>query len=1410
MEFRILGSLEVVGDDGALALGGPKQRAVLAHLILRANRPVPASELIDGLWGEEPPETARNTLQTYVYRLRKALGEERIEAGSGGYVLRTSPGEVDAERFQALVKRAKGELESAPETALAHLDEALGMWRGPALADFTEEPSLRGDVARLDELRLAALEHRASAELRLGRHSTVITDLEELTVRHPLRERLWASLILALYRSGRQAEALSTYERAREVLANELGVDPSPELQELHRRILGQDPSLSPRPASDPVSGSRAARGDLEPGAEFAGHRIERIIGRGGMGVVYLAHHEGLQRKVALKLLAPQLAEDQSFRDRFVRESRLAASIDHPNVLPIFEAGESDDRLYISMRFVEGTDLRAMLREGGPLDASEASRITEQVAAALDAAHEEGLVHRDVKPANVLIARRRGTEGGTHAYLTDFGLTKRAASDSGATGTGQFVGTLDYAAPEQFRGDPADARTDVYSLGCVLFECLAGHPPFRAENDAAVMYGHLMDDRPRVSAERTDLPADLDDVVATAMAKEPGERYPSAGAFASAVVAALGFESGSQPTAGRPRAGPPAGGPARRRRRVVIGAIAAALALALVIGLLQVVGGEPARASFDPGVAIVDETTGEPLVSIPTSEIRQPERIIHSGGSFWVHNLDPNSFVEIDARTGRVVSQVAAPFQDVGRFTVDGDTLWVTGPYVSKIDVGLRREVDRFELPGPSLGVVVAEGSLWVTIPDGNMTVRLDPETGEVTHAFTELPGSQELASGDGSIWALGWVAPFGIPLGGVNRIDPDSNTVAKSSVPMLPPDCCAVVAGGGFGWTADPTKGVLYKLDEAGGVAATYVAGQGATVGAFDVGTVWVGNSDIGTVSGFDALTGARRTVRFDRPIQGVAAGSGVLAVALGPGRTYEDVIDGLRGTVARFVVPPGILTSLDPATTAGFLGFWMESATCARLIRYADDPSDEGILEPEVAAAMPEVSPDGLTYTFTIRPGYRFSPPSNEELTAETFRYSIERALSNDVDSSGRFSLFDIEGFGAYRRGAAPHLSGLEADGDTLTIRLSQPASDFVARLALPWFCPVPLGTPLVPGGAGADARYPHRAPITVPSAGPYFVADHLEGEYVILRRNPNYAGPRSATFDAIALREGVDTGIAVRSVESGDWDGITHVNDSLLAPAGPVAGRHQLGNASAGSPTYLAAPMPITGFFAFNTSTAPFDDPDIRRAAALAIDREALAALWRNLPSDQILPPNMPGFEDADLFPLGGSGLDEARALMDGRTVTAVIGVPEGIEQQRQEAELVRSYLAPIGIDVVFRDVPAETLFGFPPRLPREVDLFGVGLEQSFPDAATFVSTVLCCRVPAGWVSDALSEQAFAVFDLSVEEQAAAAAELADRLVSDEVALAVDLYGAAPAFLGGSLACARFPPFGYGVDLTALCPR
>ena len=276
---------------------------------------------------------------------------------------------------------------------------------------------------------------------------------------------------------------------------------------------------------------------DPRVGTELAGYRIESLLGFGGMSVVYLAEDLRLKRRVALKLLAAGLAEDESFRDRFLRESELAASIDHPNIIPIYEAGTTEDLLFIAMRYVEGQDLKERLQRGRRLDPADAIGIVAQVASALDAAHARGLVHRDVKPSNVLLDTGARPDGSDHVYLADFGITKRVSDEAGVGDDGNLLGTLDYVAPEQIAGEEIDGRADVYSLGCVLYECLVGQPPFRRDSELAVVFAHLETESPAPSAGRPELPAALDGVIARALAKEPEQRYASCRELARAALA---------------------------------------------------------------------------------------------------------------------------------------------------------------------------------------------------------------------------------------------------------------------------------------------------------------------------------------------------------------------------------------------------------------------------------------------------------------------------------------------------------------------------------------------------------------------------------------------------------------------------------------------------------------------------------------------------------------------------------------------------------------------------------------------------------------------------------------------------------------------------------------------------------
>jgi predicted Ser/Thr protein kinase len=379
---------------------------------------------------------------------------------------------------------------------------------------------------------------------------------------------------------------------------------------------------------------------ELAPGTHFGAYRIESVAGQGGMGVVYKAMQIGLDRAVAIKAITPAFAHDEEFRARFQRESKLAASIEHPNVIPVYEAGEYDGTLFLAMRFVDGTDLKSLLTREGRLEPLRAARFVAQIAAALDAAHAAGLVHRDVKPANALLASQ------DHVYLTDFGLTKRAASGSAMTKTGQMVGTVDYVAPEQVEGGAVDARTDVYSLACVFFHLLTGHVPFDKPTEMAKLFAHVHEDPPRPSEMVPGIPGAVDDVIWRGMAKDPTKRYLSAGDLGRAALAAAEHRALAEPersvargeAAGMPVAqAPTVGGaaapvpadasgsaaatsvrPATKPRNLKLWAIGAAAVVIIGFVAALVSGGGSPSSGDDSGGTVVQVTRANALDSAST------------------------------------------------------------------------------------------------------------------------------------------------------------------------------------------------------------------------------------------------------------------------------------------------------------------------------------------------------------------------------------------------------------------------------------------------------------------------------------------------------------------------------------------------------------------------------------------------------------------------------------------------------------------------------------------------------------------------------------------------------------------------------------------------------------------------
>lgn len=352
---------------------------------------------------------------------------------------------------------------------------------------------------------------------------------------------------------------------------------------------------------------------DVDPlvGREIAGYSIESVLGRGAMGVVYLARQSSPDRRVALKLINPAFADDEAFRRRFLRESAAAAAIDHPHILPVYAAGEADGTLFIAMRAVEGRDLREVLRASGDLDLERVVTVASQVGGALDAAHARGLVHRDVKPGNILVAREGAADGTDYCYLTDFGVsTWTSASAATLTSTGQMVGSLNYAAPEQIEGRAVDGRADLYSLACVLDECLTGRPPFSGRSAAGILHAHLHEEPAPPSSLRPELPPAVDAVIGRGLRKRPEERYGSCRELAADLRSALAGGS-VEPTIRRVLEPiPPAPPPSRSTRPLAIAAAvvlvaAIAAAAAFVIGANRSTTPPPSGSPSGPNAPLI-------------------------------------------------------------------------------------------------------------------------------------------------------------------------------------------------------------------------------------------------------------------------------------------------------------------------------------------------------------------------------------------------------------------------------------------------------------------------------------------------------------------------------------------------------------------------------------------------------------------------------------------------------------------------------------------------------------------------------------------------------------------------------------------------------------------------------------
>ncbi len=799
-------------------------------------------------------------------------------------------------------------------------------------------------------------------------------------------------------------------------------------------------------------------------------------------------------------------------------------------------------------------------------------------------------------------------------------------------------------------------------------------------------------------------------------------------------------------------------------------------------------------------LGMIDPTTNRVIAEIPVGA--RPAGIAYARGALWVANLDDGTVSRVDPNGHRVVRAVTIGTAPAA-LAAGGGAVWAIAAdgILRRIDPTFNTVSRRIPTvvpnslltAAPAVPAVAVDGDAVWTATGGFFSrpriSRIDAATNKVVTTIATGNAPAGVAVGFGAIWVADTFDNT------VSRIDASNVVTATIPVGRGPQ---AIAVGAGAVWVVDRLDDAVVRIDTSrNAVTTTIPVGRGPSAIAVGADAVWVTNSRGGTVSRIDP---ARNAVVEEIKVGNSPAG---IAVARGSVWVTSQAAPSLghttaEGGVARFDV------ARDPQTDpALYPDRPISYATCAKLLNYPDRPAPGGTqLRPEVAQSLPTRSADGRTYTFTIREGFAFSPPLEERVTAETFKHSIERALDPRMRGPAGSFVGDIVGAAAFASGKAKEVSGLVTHGDTLTITLTHPSQSFLARIAMPLFCAVPLNTPSDPRGVAA-----------IPSAGPYYIASHVRDQQLVLKRNPNYHGSRPRRLDKIVYAIGIAPAQSVARVEKGSADYVAgrlpNEDDARLAARyGPTSAE-----ARRGRQRYFVNPRLAIGFLALNTARPLFADARMRRAVNYAIDRRSLARLgslvdgpgaYTTIPTDQYLPSTMPGFDRASVYPLDGD-LGTARRLAGrGRRVAVLYTCSPSPDPLCQpQAQLIKKSLERIGIRVEVRGFPFDVMVerSFTRGEPWDIVILDWGAD--FVDPSNFLDLL------SPVVDDRFRGKLKQAARLSGLARYRTYGGLAVELARDAAPWVAYANATSRDFFSARMGCQLVHPV-YGVDIGALCTR